>query len=49
MVEFAVRPMTADSTMPAIGSPEWSMRVLDIIDRDCMEDFDELCLLMGVT
>lgn len=30
------------------GSQEWTKRVLELIDRDCMDDFEELCELMGV-
>jgi hypothetical protein len=30
------------------GSPEWSKRVLELIARDDMSDFRELCDLMGV-
>jgi len=30
------------------GSQEWTKRVLELIDRDCMSDFEELCELMGV-
>ncbi|MBI3701250.1 MAG: hypothetical protein HY242_12495 [Afipia sp.] len=35
-------------SLPARGSPQWSERVLDIFERDCIDDFEELCLLMGV-
>ena len=30
------------------GSQEWTQRVLELINRDCMDDFAELCELMGV-
>ncbi len=38
-----------DLVVPVRGSRDWSSRVLAIIDRDCMDDFDELCRLMGVS
>jgi hypothetical protein len=35
-------------TKPVRGSQEWTKRVLELIDRDCINDFEELCELMGV-
>ncbi len=34
---------------PARGSQAWAERVLQLFERDCMDDFQELCVLMGVS
>ena len=33
---------------PVRGSRAWSERVLELFDRDRMDDLEELCVLMGV-
>lgn len=33
---------------PIRGSREWTQRVLELMNRDCMADFAELCELVGV-
>lgn len=33
---------------PVRGSKAWAERVLQLFERDCMDDFQELCVLMGV-
>lgn len=33
---------------PIRGSRAWAKRVLELIDRDRIEDFEELCVLMDV-
>jgi len=38
----------SDPACAVLGSREWSERVLELIERDCMDDFEELCVLMGV-
>ncbi len=37
-----------DQSYPIRGSRAWTRRVLELFDRDRMEDFEELCILMGV-
>jgi hypothetical protein len=32
---------------PMRGSPEWTARATELMQRDRLEDFDELCRLMG--
>jgi hypothetical protein len=36
------------SAEPARGSPEWSVQVSKLMDRNQPDDFDELCRLMGI-
>ena len=33
---------------PIRGSRQWTIRVLELFDRDCMDDLEELCALVGV-
>ena len=37
-----------DQSYPPRGSRAWAKRVLELFDRDCMGDLEELCVLMGV-
>lgn len=39
----------SDRTFPIRGSRDWTKRVLELLDRDCMDDFEELCVLLGIT
>lgn len=39
---------TSIPTKPVCGSQEWTKRVLELFARDCMNDFEELCELVGV-
>ena len=43
-MEYAHPPLLK----PMRGTPQWSERVLELIARDDMADFKELCDLMGV-
>lgn len=38
----------ADQPHPPRGSRAWAERVLELFDRDCMDDLAELYTLMGV-
>jgi len=41
--------MPSNASQPIRGSREWTERVLELIKRDCMDDFEELCELMGLS
>ena len=41
------RDARPNNSYPTRGSRAWTERVLELFDRNCMDDFEELCVLMG--
>jgi hypothetical protein len=46
-VERWITGLPNNHVAPMRGSPEWTARATELIQRDRLEDFDELCRLMG--
>jgi len=45
---YLAAPTRATPTKHVRGSQEWTKRVVELTERNCMNDFEELCELMGV-
>jgi hypothetical protein len=46
-VERLVTSVPDNHVAPMHGSPEWTARATELMQRNRLEDFDELCRLMG--
>lgn len=46
-IERRVTSLPDNHIAPMHGSPEWTARATALMQRDRLEDFDELCRLMG--